>query len=117
MSPSAVPRNSRIAFVLVAIGLATVAGFITWQATTRDRAATATAQAGMVSIAVDGMSCVGCAGAVSATIEEIPGVAEVTVDFENRLAHVRLADQGVDPATLVAAIEHAGYRAHVAPGR
>ena len=97
-------------------------GFVTWQGTLRARGDAAGAdgmtgagngEAGTVTLAVDGMSCVGCAGAVETTLEEVPGVAEVTVDYEHRLARIRLSDQGVRPAQLVAAIEEAGYKARV----
>jgi copper chaperone CopZ len=37
----------------------------------------------------------------------------VTVDYEHRLARIRLSDEGVEPAQLVAAIEEAGYKARV----
>jgi copper chaperone CopZ len=92
-----------------------VGAFVTWQGMARRPASEAVPPTDVITIAVEGMSCTGCAGVVTTTIEEIPGVAEVTVDFDSRLAHIRLADQGVDPATLVTAIESAGYRAHVAP--
>lgn len=115
MAPPSETHTSKFAFVLVAIGLLAVIAFVTWQGMGRQRATEAAAPTDVVTIAVEGMSCTGCAGVVATTIEEIPGVAEVTVDFDSRLAHIRLADQDVEPATLVTAIEHAGYRAHVAP--
>jgi len=59
------------------------------------------------------MSCVGCAGAVTTRLEEIPGVASVEVDYEQRLARVRLADQRVESSTLVAALQDAGYGARL----
>ena len=90
-------------------------GFVTWRGTlrARDHAPSAAAESGVVTLAVDGMSCVGCASAVETSLEEVPGVAEVTVDYEHRLARIRLADENVAPATLVAAIEEAGYKARV----
>lgn len=122
-SPANAPRpvGARIAFILVVAGLVAVIGFVTWQGTLRargDAAASgpvegAVAEKGLVTLAVDGMSCVGCAGAVETTLEGVPGVAEVTVDYEHRLARIRLADESVAPATLVAAIEEAGYKARL----
>ncbi|MEO6463472.1 MAG: heavy metal-associated domain-containing protein [Candidatus Eisenbacteria bacterium] len=115
------PIGARVAFILVVAGLVAVIGFVTWQGTLRARGNApaavqgATAGKGMVTLAVDGMSCVGCVGAVASTLEEVPGVAEVTVDYEHRLARIRLADENVAPATLVAAIEEAGYKARVEP--
>ena len=118
------PRSAgtRLAFLLLVAGLIAVIGFVTWQGTLRARGNAAGAdgmtgagrgEAGTVTLAVDGMSCVGCAGAVETTLEEVPGVAEVTVDYEHRLARIRLSDEGVEPAQLVAAIEEAGYKARV----
>lgn len=114
------PIGARIAFILVVAGLVAVIGFVTWQGTLRARghapaALQGAAAKGTVTLAVDGMSCVGCAGAVASTLEEVPGVAEVTVDYEHRQATIRLADENVAPATLVAAVEEAGYKARVEP--
>ena len=112
------PRGARIAFILVVTGLVAVIGFVTWQGTLRaggDHGATpgSAGEEGTITLAVDGMSCVGCASAVETSLEEVPGVAEVTVDYEHRLARIRLADENVAPATLVKAIEEAGYKARV----
>ncbi len=101
----------RIAVVFLALGLVAVATFAAWRASgTRTPGM---AQNATVELAVDGMSCVGCAGAVASTLEDVPGVGEVTVDYDRRTAHVRLTDTTVQPATLVAAVEEAGYKAHL----
>lgn len=102
-------RGSRLAFLLLAIGLVAVAAFVVWQGAQRPRGPAGD----VVTIAIDGMSCVGCAGAVTTRLEEIPGVAEVEVDYERRLARIRLADQDLESSTLVAALEEAGYGARV----
>jgi mercuric ion binding protein len=104
----------RLAFLLVAAGVLAVVGFVAWQGSWRAGGGAA-AEPGTVTLAVDGMSCVGCAGVVSSTLEDVPGVAEVTVDYDHRLATVRLADRDVPPAALVAAVEEAGYKARVEP--
>jgi copper chaperone CopZ len=105
------PAGTRIAFLLLAVGLAAVAAFLVWQGTQRSQGM---ARAGeVVTIAIDGMSCVGCAGAVTTRLEEIPGVAEVEVDYDHRLARIRLADQGVQPSTLILAVQDAGYGARL----
>lgn len=111
------PLATRIAFLLVVAGLLAVVGFVTWQGTMRARGghSAAGAEAGTVTLAVDGMSCVGCAGVVTSTLEDVPGVTEVTVDYEHRLATIRMAGEPVPAATLVAAIEEAGYKARIEP--
>jgi mercuric ion binding protein len=102
---------TRIAVVFLAAGLVAVATFAAWRVSgTRTAAPT---QNAVIELAVDGMSCVGCAGAVASTLEDVPGVAEVTVDYDQRTARIRLSDTTVQPATLVAAVEDAGYKAHV----
>ena len=116
--PAARPAGTRIAFFLLVAGLVAVIGFITWQGTLRARTDVAPATGAMkddgsVTIAVDGMSCVGCAGAVESTLEEVPGVAEATVDYDHRTARIVLSDPSVQPAQLVAAVEQAGYKARI----
>ena len=118
--PAARPAGTRIAFFLLVAGLVAVIGFITWQGTLRARSGDPAAPTtgavhadGTVTIAVDGMSCVGCAGAVESTLEEVPGVAEATVDYDHRTARIVLSDPNVQPAQLVAAVEQAGYKARI----
>ena len=105
------PAFSRIAFLVLAVGLAAIAAFVVGQGL--QRSPSPAAAGGIVTIAIDGMSCVGCAGAVTTRLEEIPGVASVEVDYEHRLARVRLADQRVESSTLVAALQEAGYGARL----
>ena len=113
-TPGSTPARaaSRVAVVFLAAGLVAVATFAAWRGVARSRADNAPATA-VVELAVDGMSCVGCAGAVTTTLEEVPGVATVTVDYDHRRAHIVLADQNVKPSVLVAAVEEAGYKARV----
>jgi len=105
------PAGTRRAFFLLAVGLAAVAAFIVWPGMQRTHGMAG--KDGVVTIAIDGMSCVGCAGAVTTRLEEIPGVAEVEVDYEHRLARIRLADQGVQSSTLIVALQEAGYGARL----
>lgn len=111
------PPGTSVAFALLAAGLLAVVGFITWQGTQHARGAAeaklAAGESGLITLAVDGMSCVGCAGTVETSLKNVAGVAEVTVDYEQRVARIRLADTTVPAATLVAAVEEAGYKARV----
>lgn len=123
VSPDATPTppsptrsaGARVAFVLLVAGLLAVIGFVTWQGTLRARSAdtAASPNEGMVTLAVDGMSCVGCAGAVESALEEVPGVAEATVDYDHRTATIKVDDPAVDAGQLVAALEQAGYKARI----
>jgi copper chaperone CopZ len=105
--------GTRLAFILLAAGLAAVAAFLVWQGAQPSRGMDAGTGGEVITIAIDGMSCVGCAGAVAVRLEEIPGVADVDVDYERRLARIRLADRGVESSTLVAAVREAGYGARL----
>ncbi|MFV0251887.1 MAG: heavy metal translocating P-type ATPase [Beutenbergiaceae bacterium] len=64
-----------------------------------------------VDLAVEGMTCASCVGRVEKRLGEIPG-ATATVNLALESAHVELGAD-VDPAELVAAVEKAGYTAHV----
>ena len=100
---------------LIGLGIVAVLGFLGWQVMQRGLIGRGAPESDTVVISIDGMSCVGCAGAVESTIREVDGVAEVTVDYDRRQASIRLADTNVAPATLVAAVEDAGYKARVEP--
>jgi len=115
-APRATGPSRLIAAGLLALGVVAVVGFLGWQGVQRGAIGRAKPAANdVVVISIDGMSCVGCAGAVEATIREVDGVAEVTVDYDQRRANIRLADTSVAPATLVAAVEDAGYKARLEP--
>ncbi|MBW0108058.1 copper-translocating P-type ATPase [Pseudonocardia sp. KRD-182] len=59
--------------------------------------------------AVRGMTCGSCANRVQRTLNKQPGVARAEVNFATATAHVVLAGQPADPATLTAAVAKAGY--------
>ena len=60
-------------------------------------------------LAITGMTCNGCAAAVTRVLSRVPGVAKVEVD----LAGARAAVAGTaDPQDLLRAIAAAGYGAH-----
>lgn len=65
-----------------------------------------------VTIAVDGMTCGACAARVEHRLNALAGVT-ATVNFAAERARVTLAP-GVDPASLVQAVESAGYGARLA---
>ncbi len=60
---------------------------------------------------VDGMSCGGCAGSVTRAVSQLPGVRKVNVSVTDKSAIVEYDDAAVDAATIVAAIEGAGFEA------
>jgi Cu+-exporting ATPase len=59
-------------------------------------------------LAIEGMRCAGCVAGVENALRGVPGVAEVNVNFAGRTADVRGDAQ---TATLIEAVEKAGYRA------
>ncbi len=78
-----------------------------------------------VDLAIDGMTCAGCAARIEQRINALPGVT-ATVNFATELAHVALPDPAPGPggaptstadavATVVAAVEAIGYHARPLP--
>jgi copper chaperone len=61
---------------------------------------------------VQGMSCDHCKAAVTGEVGQITGVESVDVDLGAKT--VRVSGQGLDDATILAAIDEAGYDAVVA---
>lgn len=62
-----------------------------------------------ITYSVPGMSCEHCRTAIIAEVSAVPGVAGVEVDLDAKL--VTVTGQGLDAASLVAAIDEAGYDA------
>lgn len=60
--------------------------------------------------AVTGMTCGHCEGAIRAEVTQIPGVTDIEVSATTgRLAVT--ADEQVDDAAVIAAVDEAGYEA------
>ena len=59
---------------------------------------------------ITGMTCASCAGRVERALRKVPGVKNATVNFANERARVEVLDT-IDPATLIAAVDKAGYGA------
>jgi copper chaperone len=59
-------------------------------------------------ITVEGMSCGGCEDAVETALRAVPGVTDAEADRDRAVAEI---EGEADPATLVAAVEDAGYEA------
>jgi Cu+-exporting ATPase len=62
---------------------------------------------------ITGMTCASCAGRVERALRKVPGVQSATVNLANERAHVEVHEQ-VDPASLIAAVDKAGYGASLA---
>jgi Cu+-exporting ATPase len=59
---------------------------------------------------ITGMTCASCAGRVERALRKVPGVKSATVNLANERAHVEVL-QKIDPASLIAAVDRAGYGA------
>lgn len=59
---------------------------------------------------ITGMTCASCSGRVERALRKVPGVTNATVNLANERAHVEVAGP-IDPATLIAAVDKAGYGA------
>jgi len=64
-----------------------------------------------VTIPIEGMVCILCAGRVKRTLKALDGVLEVAVSREHRFAQVRYVETAVSPERLVAAINSLGFKA------
>ncbi|MEK7477661.1 MAG: heavy metal-associated domain-containing protein [Candidatus Coatesbacteria bacterium] len=68
-----------------------------------------------VVLVIDGMGCDGCVRAVTQALSGVPGVVQVEVNLKDGRATVR-GDLGAEgTATLIRAVEEAGYGATVRP--
>lgn len=63
-----------------------------------------------IELNIGGMTCASCAGRVERALSKLPGVQSVSVNLASERAHVELLGQ-VDSATLIEAVERAGYNA------
>jgi len=60
---------------------------------------------------VGGMTCASCSGRVEKALRKVPGVVAAEVNLATEMAEVHGSPNAVDAATLIAAIEKAGYTA------
>lgn len=68
----------------------------------------------VIELAIDGMTCAGCATNVQRALASVPGVRRADVSFDDHLARVELpTDSAVGPDELIQAVERAGYHAAV----
>jgi len=68
------------------------------------------APGGRMELAITGMTCMSCVRHVEHALKQVPSVASVSVDLAARRAHIETLG-AVDPASLIAAVEEAGYTA------
>lgn len=66
-----------------------------------------------ITLRVEGMGCDGCVRSVRDVLVAVAGVRHAEVDLGGGTASVE-ALAGVDPASLVAAVDEAGYEAAIA---
>ena len=67
---------------------------------------------GHVDLALEGMTCAACATRIEKVLNRLPGT-EAAVNFATESAQVRFDPASTPVASLVAAVERAGYKAHV----
>ncbi|MBA3558029.1 MAG: mercury(II) reductase [Gemmatimonadaceae bacterium] len=66
-----------------------------------------------IKLNVQGMTCLDCSRHITQALEKVPGVSATRVDYRAGVAEVE-ATQSVPPASLITAVERAGYKATVA---
>lgn len=62
---------------------------------------------------VSGMHCGGCVKSVTGAVSRVPGVTHVDVSLESNAARVEFDGALATPEAIVAAIEDAGFEAHL----
>jgi Cu+-exporting ATPase len=71
-----------------------------------------TRAAGQVELSLEGMTCAACAARIEKTLNRVPG-ARAAVNFATESARVRYDPGQTSSESLIAAVERAGYHAHV----
>ncbi len=66
-----------------------------------------------VKLSVEGMTCGGCVNAVTAALEDVPGVTKAEVSLEKKEAIVTCEEGKTTPEELIKAVEKAGFKASV----
>lgn len=69
-----------------------------------------------VTFAVDNMTCASCPYIVKNSMAAVPGVANVTVSFEAKIATVTFDDAATNEDAIAAASMNAGYPVHPKQG-
>jgi Au+-exporting ATPase len=69
-----------------------------------------TAATGSVELSIEGMTCASCVGSVERALKTVPGVSEATVNLATERATIKGT---ADAASLIAAVENAGYEAKI----
>jgi mercuric ion transport protein len=115
------PRAARSGRAMLWIATVLVVGFAAYPyiagavATTSRRGSADDIQhAARVQIAIEGMTCRGCASAITDALAKVPGVIRADVSYPDRLATVSYNPGKVAPDAFVAAIDEIGYSAHIA---
>lgn len=108
------PRLAACLLVVAALGCSSSAPAPAAPETTTAEAPAAAlpANAQLVSFSVPGMTCAeGCAPIVKETLEDLPGVLQVNVDFETKTATCALEEsQQLDSDAALAALAEAGFK-------
>ncbi|MGQ2907016.1 MAG: heavy-metal-associated domain-containing protein [Aliihoeflea sp.] len=65
-----------------------------------------------IDLEIGGMTCGGCVRSVTRVLEAVPGVNAANVDLEK--ARAQIEGEALDAATLIAAVEDAGFDARQA---
>src|SRR5438270_11128784 len=66
-----------------------------------------------IRLQIEGMTCASCVNRVERALRKVPGVATAEVNLATETAQVSLLDPAADVQALSAAVEKAGYHAHL----
>lgn len=65
-----------------------------------------------INLAISGMHCGSCAARIERELRNVPGVTDTSVVVPTKRATVE-SSEDIDPSTLVAAVQSAGYTATI----
>lgn len=110
-------RRGAVAVVLIcaiaAIGVFALLMRAQFYASAKTAAVTAPAKIERVRIAVEGMSCSGCAAGIKSMLKRTEGVVSAEVSYENKEAVVEYDTERATREKIVEVITNLGYKASV----
>lgn len=92
--------------VLIAVGGLSCSG----QPSAQERQQASAAATSIVTLPVQGMSCVSCVASVKRTVKALNGVTNVEVSLAERQARISYDERKISPDQIAAAIRELGYK-------
>lgn len=109
--------NSAVFIIVVVFAAAAVVGISVFaglrRSTDAGLATLAASKTERVVVAIEGMSCAGCAAGIKAMLKRTPGVVSAEVSYENKEAVVDFNPAETSREKIIEVINNLGYKASV----